>query len=371
MARARHAIGIAVALQLAACGGRTHEGPDHEPFRASDAGMDGAPDAGVDGAPDAGVDAATPEPCEAMDARDDGVACAISPGWTWDGRGCVELLCSCAGADCGALHPTESACATARAQCLDPSACEDFGDPRECENQPGCGVLWYGGGCVDLDTCSPGGPDGDNWICVERGYACVPTEDPCYERVRDMCDGECYWVEGGGQLCFEEAVVQPCCIEETFGYCAAIPRPDSCEAQVVTGCSDPCGGVVGAYWDGAQCQPIICCCEGADCGETYATSDECLAAHADCALDACALTGGFCAQGDAVEPTCPEGYGGALVDVGGACGMGKCCAVCPGQDDPDVSYAASDPATCAALVVACADGWSPWANECGCGCRRP
>ena len=208
---------------------------------------------------------------------------------------------------------------------------------------------------------------GADCLCWEQGFACVPAGNPCNVLSQPECVGECYWVTQSSTVCFEG-----CCMEETWGYCDGPRVLADCGPQQVTGfCSDPCVNVAGAYWDGAFCLPIVCCCEGPDCGETYATPAECLAARADCALDACAMMGGYCDPGDYVEPTCSAGYGGAWGDVGGACGLGKCCAPCPDEDDPDVTYVAHDPGTCAVIDYFCDQGWPYWGNECGCGCRLP
>ena len=57
---------------------------------------------------------------------------------------------------------------------------------------------------------------------------------------------------------------------------------DTCGEQQIDGCPEPCVNEVGAYWDGERCQPILCCCEGPDCDETYETMEDCVAARTSC-----------------------------------------------------------------------------------------
>jgi hypothetical protein len=44
----------------------------------------------------------------------------------------------------------------------------------------------------------------------------------------------------------------------------------------------PCVNVVGYAWNGSDCAPIICSCEGADCGAMYSSDAECRSARAAC-----------------------------------------------------------------------------------------
>ena len=359
---------VAAVALLAACGGRTVPGSGNQ----NDAGTL-HPDGGLPA--DASPDGAVVDPCAPMDAEsvEAAPACPLEPlGWSWNGEACAEIWCVCAGQDCDALYASASDCRTARSACLPPSRCEDYSGNMACENQPGCAIVWYGGGCVNLDTCTPDAPSGDHWICWEQGIACAPTGGECNDRQPGECTGACRWVEHASELCFDDAGVQPCCWEESWGYCMGDEEPGDCAAQDVTGCSDPCTTPVGVYWDGESCQPIRCCCEGPDCGATYATADECLADHVDCSTNACTLAAGYCLYGDAVEPTCDDGWGTALgLQVDGVCGMGKCCAPCPAEDDPDVDYVAHSPEECAVIDYDCfSDGWVSWSSECGCGCRR-
>jgi hypothetical protein len=146
----------------------------------------------------------------------------------------------------------------------------------------------------------------------------------------------------------------------------------SCAAQTVTGCPEPCMTPAGVYWNGTFCQPIICCCQGPDCGATYATPAACLAARGACATNQCATTGGYCEYGDYVVPTCLAGYGKDITGAGGSgtCGLGVCCVPCP-EASATFTYVAHSPATCATIDYACPQGWLGWENECGCGCRQP
>ena len=350
------------------CGGRSMGAGDSDGGIRTDALTDALPDAQTD----ARSDGATADPCAPMDASGDlAVVCREqSPrGYAWDGTTCVAIWCACQGDDCGALYVTENLCWAARAPaCLPAHAC--LNQPYEsCTERADCQVVWYGGGCFDLDTCSAGGPDSDNWLCWEQGIACVPADHPCTQRSRGDCDGACYWWEQSQEVCFEA-----CCLEESYGYCAPVPaQPPDCAPQEIGFCPDACADLVGYRWDGEFCRPVTCCCEGADCGDMYLEREGCVMAHWGCSENACSETGGYCDYGDFVEPTCLEGYGKdwqVVQEDPDACGMGVCCAPCPDPNAEGVWYLSTDPLDCLAADWDCFDdNLVSFENECGCGCR--
>jgi hypothetical protein len=332
---------------LAACGGRSVSLPE-----------DAGGDAQADGAA---------QPCAPMAAHS-GPSCDEPGivGYTWTGTACEPVWCECLGEDCGALHGTQAECyAALPAECVEGDECEAQDYPT-CQDRQDCQLLWYGGACLNLEDCSNTIPEDGDWICWEQGFRCVPSDHPCNQRGPGDCDGECYWREGRQELCIEG-----CCVEESWGYCAALPVAPDCDAQEISGCPDPCGSVVGWSWDGDFCQPIICCCEGPDCADTWDTLEGCRAARFECTANACARTGGYCDYSDYTQPVCLEGYFGdsALTTANpGVCGLGICCAPCPDPEDPAVHYAGSSPLECADIDFACNATQRFFDNECGCGC---
>lgn len=346
-------------------------------LRADTQGDGGPPDGALsDGAlPDGVAPDATVPPgsCAPMDAMlPPNVRCGDPTpiGWTWTGTGCYGIPCACEGADCDRLYATEALCMADRAPaCLPPPDCLGL-DYQTCEDRPDCQVVFYGGGCIDLDTCEWGGPSDGNWLCWEQGIVCLPSGAPCSDRGPAECDGDCYWWEHRTEHCFSDMGEGECCFEEGYGYCAPLPREvPGCEAQAVQGCSDPCVNVVGYFWDGTFCAPIRCCCEGPYCNETYDTLEACLDSRAECLDNACAEAGGTCNYGDAVVPTCDPEYGTNYAITSshpGVCGMGVCCTPCP--NGPGVSYVSHDPAQCADIDFDCFDQGEHFDNECGCGC---
>lgn len=351
------ALTVAALCLCSGCGCGNRALPDD-----GDAGVDGAVrdggqhgDAAPDGAPPDGA----PPDCAAQDAVAAGV-CALFLGYAWDGADCGAINCSCTGADCGALYQTYGACLGDHAACLPPTTCDDL-DPLACEANAACKLIWYGGGCLDTTTCAFGCSSGPSCLCYERGFACVPADPDCIDKTRPECTGGCFWEAHSGQICFES-----CCVDEGWGYCRGHAEA-SCDRQQIDYCSDPCLSVAGVWWNGTFCQPIVCCCDGPDCGATWPTWPECLAAHRGCALNDCAATGGYCDYGDAVIPTCLEGYGKDFSIAPGTCGLGVCCAPCP-VESASASYVSHDPSECARIDYACATGWVGFDNECGCGC---
>lgn len=217
--RTRRALAARVVLALVApamvvgCGGRNVGTEDG----------DGA--VGVDAQQP--VDAEVPyvDPCAPMEATEALTTGCHDPvpvvGWAWEGTCCVPIHCICIGPDCDRLHATQSDCAAAHVPgCISVTPCADQGY-TECEEQPGCAIIYYGGGCFSMEDCDPDGGDPDDWMCVERAIACVPTGLPCNDRERWDCDGDCFWFQHDSELCYEQ-----CCFSEGFGYCTALPSCD-------------------------------------------------------------------------------------------------------------------------------------------------
>ncbi len=84
--------------------------------------------------------------------------------------------------------------------------------------------------------------------------------------------------------------------------------------------------------------------------------------------------GGFagtpCAEGysciDDPNDGCDPNQGGA--DCGGIC-MKENPEACTGRE-PGLKYVSRDPAQCAAIRFTCKQGYEPFFNECGCGCKK-
>jgi hypothetical protein len=64
---------------------------------------------------------------------------------------------------------------------------------------------------------------------------------------------------------------------------------------------------------------------------------------------------------------CVEGYTPFFNECG--CGCQKTKHACD-YNDPKRSYISKDPDTCAVIRFACAEGFAHFSNECGCGCER-
>lgn len=147
-----------------------------------------------------------------------------------------------------------------------------------------------------------------------------------------------------------------------------IPRPE-CEGQLAGGCPDACMDIVGYFWDGAYCQPIICCCEGPDCDQTYATLADCVDARTSCFSEACTDTGGYCSSAFPPGDQCAVGHFPNESFAPGVCGGGTCCSPCLEPDSPQVDYIAHSPEACATIDWDCfSPGWLNFENACGCGC---
>lgn len=328
---------------------------------------DGLSDSGLPVDSGADPDGARLDPCAPMDAVETGDLCHDTLGYKWNGTSCEPLLCGCEGEDCDDLYPTKSGCLSQRAPaCLPAPACLELGY-EECLEEAGCQVVLYGGGCMNLDDCSWGGPGGDNWLCWERGLVCLPADHPCTQMPRSECEGECYWWEREQTVCFEG-----CCVSETYGYCAPVPGEARCRPQEIGFCPDPCETIVGYQWDGAFCRPVRCCCTGSDCDDMHMTLEECIQDRLGCMENACASAGGYCDYGDAVPPACSSGYGRddlLMQNDPGVCGMGICCTPCPEDGDPGVFYASHSKEECEIMDWDCIyPEYTSFYNECGCGC---
>lgn len=355
-----------LAIGGSGCGGRTM-GTTNNSTDDGGAGNDGGANNNNNNNPG--------DPCEAMDAveLEVGAVCLDERplGWSWDGAACVEIWCYCGGEECGNLYQSLGGCLAARApSCLPANSCLDEPYDR-CQQRPDCRIEYYGGGCFNLDDCSPDAPGEDNWICWEQGIVCVPADHPCTLRGPGDCDGECYWWGRSQELCFEQ-----CCTSESYGYCAPVPGAGAeCEAQNISFCADPCADTVGWRWDGGFCRPVQCCCEGPDCGAMYATREACVTSRQGCLDNTCAIEGGYCDYGDYTPGACQDGY---YVDEEltqqepGVCGMGSCCAPCLEPVGTDFGYIGHSPQECADIDWDCfSPDFLPFENACGCGCYRP
>jgi hypothetical protein len=79
-----------------------------------------------------------------------------------------------------------------------------------------------------------------------------------------------------------------------------------------------------------------------------------------------------CAEGfacvDDPHDDCDPNQGGA--DCGGICKReAPSRRACTGRE-PGQQYISRDPQECATLLFLCADGFTPFFNDCGCGCQR-
>jgi hypothetical protein len=146
-------------------------------------------------------------------------------------------------------------------------------------------------------------------------------------------------------------------------------RRDPCAAQqvVVSPCV-ACDDITGAYWDGHECRPLSCNCNGPDCERTYPSIEACRDAHGSCAPERCRDTEGrwlreprYCvptscgrdpSDCDVGRPSCHCGPGRRWV-AGEGCAAGTC-----------------EPADAQALCVNSGGRWDPVCcpSECGVPC---
>ncbi|MFH2008738.1 MAG: hypothetical protein ABI333_19280 [bacterium] len=249
----------------------------------------------------------------------------------------VGLALGCGGRSMGGDDPQDGGLGAGDAGLIVPDPCE----PME---------AW---------TTVPGDCWEDHWV----GYA--------WDGV--SCRG--IWCECGGADCDRLYASEEQCWDAVVPECSPGPGPvDGCAAQDVWGCPDACVNEVGTFWDGEYCRPIICCCEGPDCAETYATHADCVADRSTCMDEVCTETGGYCAPGDGWGAGCAVGHHPNDVLVGanpGLCGGGACCTPCVEPDFLEIDYMAYSPEQCAMIDWDCfSPGWTNFENECGCGCAR-
>jgi hypothetical protein len=218
--------------------------------------------------------------------------CALFLGYHWDGRSCRPLSgCSCEGADCAELYATVEECEADRATCppCEPLDARGVGD---CEAV--LGYAWNGRECLAVVGCECEGADCgrlaslEECLAVHRGCPdpCAPMDvgglGPCDAVLGYYWDGfRCQALTG----C--ECVGEDCSrLYDSEGACA-IARvfnnicPGVCSPMRVRAVGD-CEVILGSWWDGARCVPLIGCdCEGVDC-ERLVPFEYCLEVHADC-----------------------------------------------------------------------------------------
>ena len=169
-------LALICSVLLPSCGG---EPPDDEAGgteTSGDGDGDGDPGDG-DGEPGDG-DGDDPE-CAAMDAASGPDPCVTPIGWAWDGATCVEILCSCEGADCGGLFETEDACQAAYVECFEGTVCNELG-AQACMAHESCAAL----------TASPvSSSNGSSCVAEPEFVGCDDIED-CDQALTWGCDAQ-------------------------------------------------------------------------------------------------------------------------------------------------------------------------------------
>jgi hypothetical protein len=128
-------------------------------------GCDGTTYSNACAAANAGVSVETEgecaTPCDAQDARGEGMCRRLPFGWAWSGSRCVLVQgCECLGADCGSLYATQEECFSARSSCdyfCGGIAGLECPDGTYCDHAPEtmCGSGDQGGSCrVRPDVCT-------------------------------------------------------------------------------------------------------------------------------------------------------------------------------------------------------------------------
>ncbi len=339
------------------CSGRKIGGGDEVP----DSSIIEEKDGSVEDDGSVPVDGSAQESCETqfiLPCEDD---CVSVEGAWWNGEFCMPIICCCEGPDCDDTYEDPASCLEAHSHC-DLNSCAATGGYCEIGDfvPPTCHE-GYG------EAYDPNVYEQDPNVC-SLGICCSPCPDPDDPHVN--------YVSTNLEICSQDDWG---CSPDKIRFsnecgCGCIGQEEKdCAPQEINPCPDPCVNVEGAWWDGEFCMPIICCCEGPDCDDTYDDPASCLAGHSHCDLNSCAATGGYCEYGDFVPPTCHEGYGQAYdpnvyEQDPNVCGLGICCSPCPDPDDPDVDYVYHDPDLCNQNNWACLPETISFSNECGCGC---
>ncbi len=226
-----------------------------------------------------------------------------------------------------------------------------------------------GAGAFDAAVAPPGPCDPmDAWSAVISN-GCNDEQPLGFAFDGAGCNG--VWCVCVGSDCQRLYADEEACWSAVSPTC--VPRPATgCEAQQVWGCPDGCVDPVGFYWDGGFCQPVICCCEGPDCAETYATFEACVDHRSQCFSDVCTDAGGYCTPDAPSAGVCGAGYRNneaVIASTPGACGGGLCCTPCLDPDSSQVDYMGHSPEACAVMDWDCfSPGWASFQNDCGCGC---
>jgi hypothetical protein len=110
---------------------------------------------------------------------------------------------------------------------------------------------------------------------------------------------------------------------------------------------------------------------GMACGPTVEAQEQTQPQEQKAGGEFCGGIAGIpCAEGftcvDDPNDDCDPRQGGA--DCGGICQREKKPA-CTGRE-PGQRYVSRDPAKCAAIRFFCKEGYSPFFNDCGCGCQK-
>jgi hypothetical protein len=158
--------------------------------------------------------------------------------------------------DCGGL---ECVCGICTRRCADASACATLDASATCTVPDGCTDVTEG-------VCTrPRGPDGGGTTCVPMDARSDGTE--CGQILGYTFAGRrCEPVECGceGSECDD--------LFASFGDCrrayAACLRAagDPCAPMDAASNGDECMDIVGFAWNGERCEPVLCGCEGSDCG---------------------------------------------------------------------------------------------------------